>query len=85
MRQNLLLFALLSAPASAFLPRAHVALRSASSTQSVGWMLTAEARNSSDVSKENVGDYRDSSVPSSRTDHKKLSEVSDFAVPEASS
>jgi len=73
MKLYFVLSSLLSAPASAFLPhQAHVALRSSTSTQSVGWMLAAEARNSSDVSKENLGDYRDSSVPSSRIDQDKL-------------
>ena len=72
MRQILLL-SLFSATASAFLPQAHVGLRSVSSTKSAGWMLAAEARNSSDISRENVGDYRNS-VPSSRTEEK-LAEV----------
>lgn len=75
MRHILVFFALLSASASAFLPRAHVTLHTSrtatsrsppSSSPRVGWMLAAEARNVSDVSK--VGDYRDSSVPTSRMD-----------------
>ena len=77
MRQTLVYcyFVLLSSTASAFLPQGRLALRPITKSSSVGWVtLAAEARNASDVSKENVGEYRNS-VPSSRTDSGKLTEV----------
>ena len=71
MRQSLFLY-LLVGTAWAFCPQLrHLA---PTTTLRPTTLLAAEARNSSEVSKENVDDYRNS-VPSSRTNGDKLAEV----------
>lgn len=51
----------------AFLPHSHVVALPTKVSKKIEWKLAAEARNASEVSMENVGEYRDSSIPSSRT------------------
>lgn len=72
MRQSLFLY-LLIGTASAFCPQLRH-LAPTTMTLRPPTLLAAEARNSSEVSKENVDEYRNS-VPSSRTDGGKLAEV----------
>ena len=69
-----LLFLCLLSSTAAFLPQAHVGIGVRSNGAVLVSPLAAEGRNASEVSKENVGDYRES-VPVSRTEQKKLAEV----------
>lgn len=75
MRALLFYCLLLSNTASAFVPQHARFALSRPTKDTVGTTLfAAEARNASDISKENVGEYRNT-VPSSRTDGEKPTEV----------